>query len=148
MGDAFGILSYGAYLPRRRLQRKVIATANGWFNPGLRALAKGERAMADWDEDSVNKAGGGGRDFLAGGRPPTHGPTRVASTTHPLHGPAKCRVVATALHLDSALRVLDVTGSLRAGTSALATALAAGRSALVAAGGGPPTTARAAPAGA
>jgi len=134
MGDAFGILSYGAYLPRRRLQRKVIATANGWFNPGLRALAKGERAMANWDEDSVTMAVEAARDCLAGVRPPSIGQLMLASTTHPFDDRQNAGIVATALHLGSALRVLDVTGSLRAGTSALATALAAGGSALVAAG--------------
>ncbi|MGA8005027.1 MAG: hypothetical protein WCA17_02920, partial [Burkholderiales bacterium] len=118
MGDAFGILSYGAYLPRRRLQRKVIAAANGWFNPGLRALAKGERAMANWDEDSVTMAVEAARDCLAGVRPPSIGQLMLASTTHPFDDRQNAGIVATALHLGSALRVLDVTGSLRAGTSA------------------------------
>ena len=48
-----GILSFGAYLPWRRLQRKAIASANTWFNPGLKGQAKGERAIANWDEDTV-----------------------------------------------------------------------------------------------
>lgn len=134
MSDAFGILSYGAYLPRRRLQRKVIAAANAWFNPGLRALAKGERAMANWDEDSITMAVEAARDCLTGVRPASIGQLMLASTTHPYDDRQNAGIVATALHLGSALRVLDVTGSLRAGTSALATALAAGGSALVAAG--------------
>ena len=37
-----GILSYGGYLPRARLQRAEIARAHAWFNPALMALAKGE----------------------------------------------------------------------------------------------------------
>ena len=41
----FGILSFGAYLPRARLQRKAIAAANSWFAPGLRGLAQGERCI-------------------------------------------------------------------------------------------------------
>jgi 3-hydroxy-3-methylglutaryl CoA synthase len=134
MSDAFGILSYGAYLPRRRLQRKVIATANSWFNPGLRGLAKGERAMANWDEDAVTMAVEAARDCLSGVRPAVIGQLMLASTTHPYDDRQNAGIVATALHLGSALRVLDVTGSLRAGTSALGTALAAGGSALVAAG--------------
>lgn len=134
MSDAFGILSYGAYLPRRRLQREVIAAANGWFNPGLRGLAKGERAMANWDEDSVTMATEAARDCLTGVRPASIGQLILASTTHPYDDRQNAGIVATALHLGSALRVLDVTGSLRAGTSALATALTAGGSALVAAG--------------
>ena len=48
MANDFGILSFGAYLPRLRLQRKAIGAANAWFAPGLRGLAKGERAMANW----------------------------------------------------------------------------------------------------
>jgi 3-hydroxy-3-methylglutaryl CoA synthase len=134
MGDEFGILSYGAYLPRRRLQRKVIAAANGWFNPGLRGLAKGERAMANWDEDAVTMAVEASRDCLAGMQPAAIGQLMLASTTHPYDDRQNAGIVATALHLGSALRVLDVTGSLRAGTSALMTALATGGSALVAAG--------------
>jgi hydroxymethylglutaryl-CoA synthase len=134
MSDAFGILSYGAYLPRRRLQRKVIAAANSWFNPGLRALSKGERAMANWDEDAVTMAVEAARDCLSGVRPAAIGQLMLASTTHPYDDRQNAGIVATALHLGSALRVLDVTGSLRAGTSALGTALAAGGSALVAAG--------------
>jgi len=134
MSDAFGILSYGAYLPRRRLQRKVIAAANGWFNPGLRGLAKGERAMANWDEDSVTMAVEAARDCLSGLAKAPIGQLMLASTTHPYDDRQNAGIVATALHLGSALRVLDVTGSLRAGTSALATALAAGGNALVTAG--------------
>ena len=52
MANVFGILSFGAYLPRTRLQRKAIAAANGWFAPGLKGLARGERAIGNWDEDT------------------------------------------------------------------------------------------------
>ena len=134
MNGAFGILAYGAYLPRRRLQRKAIAAANSWFNPGQRALAKGERAMANWDEDSITMAVEAARDCLTGLRPASIAQLILASTTHPYDDRQNAGIAATALHLGSALRVLDVTGSLRAGTSALATALATGASALVAAG--------------
>ena len=41
-----GILSFGAYVPMRRLQRKAIVSANAWFNSALRSQGKGERAMA------------------------------------------------------------------------------------------------------
>ena len=70
MTNESGILSYGAYLPRRRLQRKSIAAANSWFAPGLRGLARGERAMANWDEDTVTMAVEAARDCLAGLPPP------------------------------------------------------------------------------
>ena len=134
MSDDFGILSYGAYLPRRRLQRKSIAAANAWFNPALRGLAKGERAMANWDEDAVTMAVEAARDCLAGLAPVAIGQLMLASTTHPYDDRQNAGIVASALHLGSALRVLDVTGSLRAGTSALSSALAAGCNTLLAAG--------------
>lgn len=131
MANDFGILSYGAYLPRRRLQRKSIAAANTWFAPGLRGLAKGERAMANWDEDTVTMAVEAARDCLAGPAPADLGQLMLASTTHPFDDRQNAAIVANALHLDSALRVLDVTGSQRAGTSALISALAGGGSSLV-----------------
>ena len=46
-----GVLAFGAYLPQRRLQRKVIAAAHSWFEPSLAGLGRGERSMGSWDED-------------------------------------------------------------------------------------------------
>ena len=45
MSHDHGILAFGAYIPRGRLQRSAVATANAWFAPGLKGLAKGERAV-------------------------------------------------------------------------------------------------------
>lgn len=59
-----GILSFGAYVPRRRLQRGAIYAANSWCAPGLRGLAKCERAVGDWDKDSITMAVEAGRDAL------------------------------------------------------------------------------------
>ncbi|HUJ02062.1 MAG TPA: hypothetical protein VLW75_00375, partial [Rhizomicrobium sp.] len=66
-----GITSYGAYIPRLRLQRKAIAQANAWFAPGLLGGAKGERAMANWDEDAVTMAVEAARDCI-----PAHDPLK------------------------------------------------------------------------
>ena len=123
MSNDFGILSYGAYLPRLRLQRKSIAAANTWFAPGLRGLAKGERAMANWDEDSITMSVEAARDCLAGRDRSRIGQLMLASTTHPYDDRQNAGIAANALNLASSLAVLDVTGSQRAGTSALATAL-------------------------
>jgi 3-hydroxy-3-methylglutaryl CoA synthase len=133
MANDYGILSYGAYLPRRRLQRKSIAEANNWFAPGLRGLAKGERAMANWDEDTVTMAVEAARDCLAGLAPAPLEQLMLASTTHPYDDRQNAAIVANAMHFGSGLRVLDVTGSQRAGTSALISALAGGGRSLVAA---------------
>ena len=61
-----GILAFGAYLPRLRLSRKAVADANAWFKPGLKGQAKGERAICNWDEDSVTMAVEAARDCLTG----------------------------------------------------------------------------------
>jgi hydroxymethylglutaryl-CoA synthase len=128
---SFGILACGAYLPRTRLQRSAIAAANGWFNPGLRGLAKGERAIANWDEDALTMAVEASRDCLAGLDRGALEAIVFASTTHPFDDRQNATVVATALHLGSALRTADAAGSLRAGTGALIDALEGRRRTLV-----------------
>ena len=78
---SFGILAFGAYLPRLRLSRKAIAEANGWFNPALKAQGKGERAMCNWDEDVVTMAVEAARDALAERDRASIAAVRFASTT-------------------------------------------------------------------
>ena len=138
MGHEAGILSFGAYIPRLRLQRKAIAAANSWFNPGLRGMARGERAMANWDEDTVTMAVEAARDCLSRFDRGSVASLYLASTTHPFDDRQNASIAAGALNLRPTLRSLDAGGSLRAGTSALATAFAAAPAAeggvLVAAG--------------
>ena len=119
----FGILSFGAYLPRARLQRAVIASANAWFAPGLKGLAKGERAIRNWDEDSITMAVEAARDGLDGFERSAVSQLMLASSTMPFDERLNCGVVANALQLGSALRALDLAGSQRAGSTALAAAL-------------------------
>src|ERR1700754_4321162 len=61
-----GITGFGVYVPRLRLQRAAVYEANAWFAPGLKGLSKGERAVANWDEDVVTMAVEAGRAALAG----------------------------------------------------------------------------------
>jgi len=119
----FGILSFGAYLPRARLQRKAIAAANSWFAPGLRGLAKGERSTCNWDEDSITMAVEAARDCLTGVDRGTLTQLVLASSTLPFDDRQNAGVVANALQLKSALRSMDQAGSQRAGSTALAAAL-------------------------
>ena len=51
-----GITSYGAYIPRLRLDRMAIFQAMGWFAPAIMMVAQGERSMCNWDEDSLTMA--------------------------------------------------------------------------------------------
>ena len=121
---AVGILSYGAYVPRLRLQRSAVVEANAWFNPGLASQARGERAMAGWDEDSITMAVEAARDCLGGLAREQVAAVHLASTTLPFDDRSNSGIVAAALSLPSAIRTLDLAGSLRAGTSGLLSALA------------------------
>ena len=124
-----GITAFGAYIPRRRLQRKAIAQANAWFAPNFVGGAKGERAMANWDEDAVTMAYEAGRDCL-----PAVDPAKdrayvdgvyFASTTLPYADRQNAGIVAAALGLGEGIASVDFASSQRAGTSALVTPLAA-----------------------
>ena len=124
-----GITSFGAYVPRGRLNRAVAAKAHAWANPGLAAQARGERAMAGWDEDSLTMAVEAARHALAGRRVAL-GAVYFGSTTHPFSDRQNAGVVAGALDLPEAVASADFGGSLKAGTAALLAGLdrvAAGR---------------------
>ncbi len=126
-----GITAYGAYLPRRRLQRSAIAAANTWFDASLRGLARGERTMCSWDEDTVTMAVEAARDM---GPATSVQALFLASTTHPFAVRQNAGIVTEALNLGRDLRTMDVAGSLRASTTALMSALdaaAAGTQAIV-----------------
>src|SRR6185436_2901131 len=119
-----GITGFGAYLPRLRLQRKAMASANAWFNPGIVGQGKGERTMANWDEDSVTMAVEAARDALPGGADPIKSRRHIdalyfASTTMPFSDRQNAGIVASALSLSEEIHTADVTGSQRAGLSAL-----------------------------
>ena len=114
-----GITGFGAYIPRRRLQRAVVVEANKWFNPALAGLAKGERSMANWDEDAVTLAVEAARDCLNSADRGAIGHISFASTTLPFADRQNAGIIATALSLPAGIGALDATGSQRAGTSAL-----------------------------
>lgn len=125
MSSDVGILSFGAYIPRKRLQRAAIHAANAWFAPGLAGLAKGERAIGDWDEDSVTMAVEAARDTLAGTERDRVGSLSLASTTLPFADRLNAGIVKEALNLRDGVAAIDVTGSQRAATSSLIQALKA-----------------------
>ena len=118
-----GIIAAGAYVPRIRLQRQAVVQAHAWVAPGLRALGKGERALANWDEDSITMAVEAARDGLAGLDRARVARVALASTTLPAADRQNATLVKEALNLADDVGALDVTGSQRAGTSALLNAL-------------------------
>jgi hydroxymethylglutaryl-CoA synthase len=121
--NTVGILAYGAYLPRLRLARKSVAEANAWFNPGLKGLAKGERTMCNWDEDTVTMAVEAARDCLTGEDRGTVAALSLASTTLPFEDRLNAGIVLEALNLEPKVNAQDLTASQRAATSGLVTAL-------------------------
>ncbi len=123
-----GITSFGAYVPRYRLQRSTIAAANTWHNAGLKGLAKGERAMANWDEDSVTMAVEAARDGLTGVNREAVTGVFLASTSLPFADRAQAGICAAALNLREDIQTLDFTSSQRVGTSGLIAALQAAES--------------------
>lgn len=129
-----GIVQYGAYVPRRRLQRSAVYQANAWFASGLKGLAKGERAIANWDEDVVTMAVEAARDCFGAIDRTSVGALFLASTSYPFADRQNSGIVKEALALSDEVATLDAGASQKAGTSLLIQALhtaAAGRQAMV-----------------
>lgn len=127
-----GIVAYGAYIPRLRLQRRAVAEANAWFAPSLLGSARGERAMANWDEDALTMAVEAGRNCV-----PAQDSIRerafvdalyFASTSAPFADRLNAAIVSRALNLRVAISASDIAASQRAGLSALIEAIDAVRS--------------------
>ncbi len=111
-----GIVSYGAYIPFYRLPISVINKAWG------RGGGSGEKAVCNFDEDSVTMAVAAGLDCLKGIDPKTVDALYVATTTSPYTERQISSIIATALDLRSDVRTADFANSLRCGTTALAAA--------------------------
>ncbi len=118
-----GICSYGGYVPRYRLNRGIIFGAMGWMNAANIANARGEKAVANFDEDSITMAVAAGTDALAGiDRSQVEG-LYFASTTFPYKERLNAGLVTCALGLEDQVRAADFTGGLKAGTSAVLAAI-------------------------
>jgi 3-hydroxy-3-methylglutaryl CoA synthase len=119
-----GITAYGAYVPRLRLQKKAVATTNAWLAPGLMGKAKGERSLGNWDEDAITMAVEAARDALGPEDDRSHvRAVFLASTTLPFADRLNAGIVQAALTLEPDIAATDITGSQKAGMTALAQAL-------------------------
>ena len=117
--DAFGILAVGAYVPRNRLPKTVIADANRWFAPSLSAKADDRRSFCNWDEDALTMAVEAGRASIAGQNASTISAIELASTSLPFADRSNAGIVREALDVAPGARVEDKAGSLRASSTAL-----------------------------
>jgi len=118
-----GICAYGGYVPRFRLNRGMVYASMGWMNPANIAVAGGEKAVANFDEDSLTMAVAAGIDALNGfDRSKIEG-VYFASTTMPSKERLNAGLITAALSLDDHVRATDFSGGIKAGTSALIAAL-------------------------
>ena len=118
-----GITSYGAYIPRLRLERMAIFQAMGWFAPAIVMVAQGERSMCNHDEDALTMAVAAARDCLSGTDKKLIDGSYLCSTTLPFADRQNAGILKTALNLGDTMITADFTSSLRAGTTGLITAL-------------------------
>jgi 3-hydroxy-3-methylglutaryl CoA synthase len=102
-----------------RLNRGVMFMNNAWMNPALFTVAAGERAMCNWDEDSVTMAVEASRDCLKGLDKKNIDALYLASLSFPFNERQNAGIVSTALNLKASVETADFTSSMRAGTSAL-----------------------------
>jgi 3-hydroxy-3-methylglutaryl CoA synthase/NAD(P)-dependent dehydrogenase (short-subunit alcohol dehydrogenase family)/putative sterol carrier protein len=118
-----GITSYGAYIPRLRLERMAIFQAMGWFAPALMMVAQGERSMCNWDEDAITMAVAAARDCLCGQDKQKLDALYLASTTLPFADRQNAGIVSAALNLKDNLITADYSSSQKASTTAMISAL-------------------------
>jgi 3-hydroxy-3-methylglutaryl CoA synthase len=107
-----GITSYGAYVPLFRLSREAIARG-----------ARGEKAIGNFDEDSLTMAVAAASDCLIGIDRETIDGLYFATTTSPYREKLGATTVAMGADLRQDIFTADFAHSLRAGTAALRSAI-------------------------
>lgn len=112
-----GIISYGAYIPLYRLSRAEISKA--WGMPG----APGEKAVANYDEDSLTMAVAACLDCMGDMDRKQIDGLFMATTTSPYKEKQVASIVAKAIDLRPDALTVDYLSSLRGGTLALKAAL-------------------------
>src|SRR5438477_7615536 len=110
-----GIVAAAACIPRYRLPRELIAREWGGQAAG------GEKAVANHDEDSLTLAMSAALALEGQGERPDA--VFFATTTSPYDEKQGAATIAAVLDLPAATRTLDFTDTLRAGTSAILSAL-------------------------
>ena len=113
-----GIRSYGAYIPLYRLERSEIVKA--WRSP---FPVPGEKAVANYDEDSLTMALAAAWDCATGIDRREIDGLFFASTTSPYKEKQASTIIAGAMALRRDILTADFGGSVRAGTIALRAAI-------------------------
>jgi len=108
-----GITSYGAYIPIYRLNSETLAQVWGG------GKMPGEKAVANWDEDSLTMATEAGIDCLNGTAPSDIDGLYFATTTPVYREKQNASIIAKVLDLRRDVVTMDITNSLRGGASAI-----------------------------
>lgn len=124
-----GITSYGGYIPRYRLSRMVIVQNMAWYFPVIMAVAGGEKAVANWDEDSVSMAVAAAYDCMVGKDRKGLDALYFASTTMPFADRLNAGIIAAALNMrENGVTNADFSSCMKSGTTAAISALEAVKS--------------------
>ena len=108
-----GLISYGAYVPYYRISRSLIRDTWG------RGVGKGERSVANFDEDSITMAASAGMDCIQGFSLDEIDGLYFCSTTSPYNEKQCATHLVWVLGMRPDVVTADFTNSLRAGTTAL-----------------------------
>ena len=111
-----GITSYGIYVPYNRLDRKHLSDAFG------KKSLPGEKAVANYDEDSLTMSVAAARNCLSG-KNENLDAIFFASTTSPNKDKQSAAHLASVLDMEGNMRTADFGGSLRSGASAILSAI-------------------------
>ena len=112
-----GIQSYGIYIPKYRLSLKTIGEAWGKHS------GRGEKAVANYDEDTLTMAVEATRNSLGQLDPKTIDGLFFASTTFPYREKSNSVLVSTIMDFRKDILTADFSGSLRCGTAAFMAAM-------------------------
>ncbi|MDY6969044.1 MAG: hydroxymethylglutaryl-CoA synthase [Spirochaetota bacterium] len=114
---AAGIVSYGAYIPMYRMNLQTLSQVWGSY------AGKGEKAVANWDEDSLTMATESSIDCLSGFDRSQIDGLYFATTTPVYREKQNASIIAKVIDLRKDIITADITNSVRGGTSALRAAL-------------------------
>jgi 3-hydroxy-3-methylglutaryl CoA synthase/uncharacterized OB-fold protein len=105
------------------MDRRLIFEQLGWFNPAHAAHARGEKAIANYDEDAITMAVAAALDCLQQMDRTCIDGLYLASTSMPFAERQNAVIASDALDCTAEVRTADFSGSTRAGTTALLAAL-------------------------
>lgn len=111
-----GIILYGVHIPWYRINRKTISSALGSLSS---ASIPGEKAIANYDEDSITMAVSAATHCLGEINREKITGILFSTTSAPYYERESAAIIGTALNLRSDIRSSDLTGSLKAGTNGI-----------------------------